>query len=140
MEGTVASLLEEDGCVTGVQYRDKETGDIKVRSRDSEVLFLFVFGSCHLTENLLNSQEIHAALTVVADGCFSKFRRSLVSGKARVSSHFVGCLMKVGRAPPPIWNQLVLVFVCQIPKHWFQLLRCNVSDQTAGSLLRKSLV
>ncbi|XP_043973071.1 squalene monooxygenase [Gambusia affinis] len=67
IEGTVSSLLEEDGCVTGVQYKDKETGDIK---------------------------EIHAGLTVVADGCFSKFRKSLVSGKARISSHFVGCLMK----------------------------------------------
>lgn len=67
IEGTVTSLQEEDGCVTGVQYKDKETGDIK---------------------------EIHAALTVVADGCFSKFRKSLGSGKARVSSHFVGCLMK----------------------------------------------
>ncbi|XP_040900643.1 squalene monooxygenase [Toxotes jaculatrix] len=67
VEGTVTSLQEEDGCVTGVQYKDKETGDIK---------------------------EIHAALTVVADGCFSKFRKSLVSGKAHISSHFVGCLMK----------------------------------------------
>ncbi|XP_037641852.1 squalene monooxygenase [Sebastes umbrosus] len=66
VEGTVTSLQEEEGCVTGVQYRDKETGDIK---------------------------EIHAALTVVADGCFSKFRKSLVSGKAHTSSHFVGCLM-----------------------------------------------
>ncbi|KAM7420222.1 hypothetical protein PAMA_014764 [Pampus argenteus] len=67
IEGTVTSLEEEGGCVTGVQYKDKETGDIK---------------------------EIHAALTVVADGCFSKFRKSLVSGKAHTSSHFVGCLMK----------------------------------------------
>uniref|UniRef100_A0A668A693 Squalene monooxygenase n=1 Tax=Myripristis murdjan TaxID=586833 RepID=A0A668A693_9TELE len=67
VEGTVTSLEEEDGCVTGVQYKERETGDIK---------------------------EIHAALTVVADGCFSKFRKSLVSGKAHISSHFVGCLMK----------------------------------------------
>ncbi|XP_020490685.1 squalene monooxygenase [Labrus bergylta] len=67
IEGTVTRLQEEDGCVTGLQYKDKETGEIK---------------------------EIYAALTVVADGCFSKFRRSLVSGKAHISSHFVGCLMK----------------------------------------------
>ncbi|KAM3872805.1 squalene monooxygenase [Diretmus argenteus] len=67
VEGTVTSLEEEDGCVTGVQYKDKETGDIKT---------------------------VHAALTVVADGCFSKFRKSLVSGKAHTSSHFVGCLMQ----------------------------------------------
>ncbi|XP_030604712.1 squalene monooxygenase [Archocentrus centrarchus] len=67
IEGTVTSLQEEDGCVTGVQYKDKETGDIK---------------------------EVHAPLTVVADGCFSKFRKSLVCRKARTCSHFVGCLMK----------------------------------------------
>ncbi|XP_056262011.1 squalene monooxygenase isoform X1 [Pseudoliparis swirei] len=67
IEGNVTSLLEEDGCITGVQYKDKETGDLK---------------------------EIYAPLTVVADGCFSKFRKNLVSGKAHTSSHFVGCLMK----------------------------------------------
>ncbi|KAM9806218.1 squalene monooxygenase [Syngnathus typhle] len=67
IEGTVTSLETEDGCVTGIQYKDKHTGDVK---------------------------EVHAALTVVADGCFSKFRKSLVSGKAHTSSHFVGCLMK----------------------------------------------
>ncbi|XP_068610833.1 squalene monooxygenase [Brachionichthys hirsutus] len=67
IEGTVTSLQEENGCVTGIQYKDKETGDVK---------------------------EIHAALTVVADGCFSKFRKGLVPGRAHTSSHFVGCLMK----------------------------------------------
>ncbi|KAM6967773.1 squalene monooxygenase [Aplochiton taeniatus] len=67
VEGTVTYLPEEEGCVTGVQYKDKETGDVK---------------------------EIHAGLTVVADGCFSKFRKSLGSEKAHTSSHFVGCIMK----------------------------------------------
>lgn len=32
IEGTVLQLLEEDDAVIGVQYKDKETGDIKVRS------------------------------------------------------------------------------------------------------------
>ncbi|TRY95550.1 hypothetical protein DNTS_021476 [Danionella cerebrum] len=67
VEGTVTSLQEEDGCVTGIQYREKDSGMIK---------------------------EIFAPLTVVADGCFSKFRKNLVSGKVCVSSHFVGCIMK----------------------------------------------
>ncbi|KAM9797900.1 squalene monooxygenase [Neosynchiropus ocellatus] len=67
VEGTVTRMEEEDGSVTGVQYRDKATGEVKL---------------------------LHAPLTVVADGCFSKFRKSLVSGKAHISSHFVGCLMK----------------------------------------------
>ncbi|KAF5904252.1 squalene monooxygenase, partial [Clarias magur] len=67
VEGTVTSLQEEDNCVMGIEYREKDTGKIKV---------------------------IHAPLTVVADGCFSKFRKGLTSGKVKVSSHFVGCLMK----------------------------------------------
>lgn len=31
IEGTVLQLLEEDDCIVGVQYKDKETGDTKVR-------------------------------------------------------------------------------------------------------------
>lgn len=46
IEGTVLQLLEEDDAVMGVQYKDKETGDIKVRcSRCSLFLrdFYFLF-------------------------------------------------------------------------------------------------
>ncbi|XP_005082807.1 squalene monooxygenase [Mesocricetus auratus] len=67
IEGVVLQLLEEDDAVTGVQYKDKETGDTK---------------------------ELHAPLTVVADGLFSKFRKNLICSKVSVSSHFVGFLMK----------------------------------------------
>ncbi|XP_054446453.1 squalene monooxygenase [Pteronotus mesoamericanus] len=67
IEGIVLQLLEEDDTVVGVQYREKETGDIK---------------------------ELHAPLTVVADGLFSKFRKNLISNKVSVTSHFVGCLME----------------------------------------------
>ncbi|KAM4633218.1 LOW QUALITY PROTEIN: squalene monooxygenase [Polymixia lowei] len=87
VEGTVTSLEEENGCVTGVQYKEKETGDIK---------------------------EIHAALTVVADGCFSKFRKSLVSGKAHTSSHFVGCLMKDSPQFKANHAELVLANPCPV--------------------------
>ncbi|XP_008843680.1 squalene monooxygenase isoform X2 [Nannospalax galili] len=68
IEGVVLQLLEEDDAVMGVQYKDKETGDIK---------------------------ELHAPLTIVADGLFSKFRKNLISSKVSVSSHFVGFLMKI---------------------------------------------
>ncbi|XP_064010346.1 squalene monooxygenase [Pogoniulus pusillus] len=67
IEGTVLQLLEEDDCIVGVQYKDKETGETK---------------------------ELHAPLTVVADGLFSKFRKTLISNKVTVSSHFVGCILK----------------------------------------------
>ncbi|KAG8536695.1 hypothetical protein GDO81_025836, partial [Engystomops pustulosus] len=67
MEGTVLQLIEENDAVVGVQYRDKETGDVK---------------------------DVRAPLTVVADGVFSKFRKDLISGQVKVSSHFVGCILK----------------------------------------------
>ncbi|XP_035254423.1 squalene monooxygenase [Anguilla anguilla] len=81
IEGTVTSLEEEDGCVIGIQYRDKESGDTK---------------------------EIWAPLTIVADGCFSKFRKTLVSGKVKTSSHFVGCIMRDSPQFKPNHAELVL--------------------------------
>ncbi|KAM7124017.1 squalene monooxygenase [Ciconia boyciana] len=81
IEGTVLQLLEEDDCVVGVQYKDKQTGDTK---------------------------QLHAPLTVVADGLFSKFRKNLVSNKVTVSSHFVGCILKDAPQFKPNYAELVL--------------------------------
>jgi squalene monooxygenase len=36
---------------------------------------------------------INADLTIVADGCFSKFRKDLSSSVVTVSSHFVGMVL-----------------------------------------------
>ncbi|KAL1767765.1 squalene monooxygenase [Sigmodon hispidus] len=82
IEGVVLQLLEEDDTVIGVQYKDKETGDTK---------------------------ELHAPLTVVADGLFSKFRKNLISNKVSVSSHFVGFLMKNAPQFKANFAELVLV-------------------------------
>ncbi|KAL4616987.1 squalene monooxygenase [Arapaima gigas] len=79
IEGTVTNLVEHDGGITGIEYRVKETGE-----------------------------EIYAPLTVVADGCFSKFRKSLVSDKVKISSHFVGCIMKDSPQFKPHHAELVL--------------------------------
>lgn len=92
IEGVVLQLLEEDDAVVGVQYRDKETGDIK---------------------------ELHAPLTVVADGLFSKFRKNLISNKVSVSSHFVGFLMK--DAPQFKANHAELVLVNPSPVLIYQI-------------------
>ncbi|KAI6075342.1 Squalene monooxygenase [Aix galericulata] len=81
IEGTVLQLLEEDDCIVGVQYKDKETGDTK---------------------------ELHAPLTVVADGLFSKFRKNLVSNNVTVSSHFVGCILKDASQFKANYAELVL--------------------------------
>uniref|UniRef100_A0A673ULX9 Squalene monooxygenase n=1 Tax=Suricata suricatta TaxID=37032 RepID=A0A673ULX9_SURSU len=92
IEGIVLQLLEEDDAVMGVQYRDKETGDIK---------------------------ELRAPLTVVADGLFSKFRKNLISNKVSVSSHFVGFLMK--HAPQFTANHAELVLANPSPVLIYQI-------------------
>lgn len=57
-QGTVTSLIEENGTVNGVQYKTKD------------------------------GQEItsHAPLTIVCDGCFSNLRRSLCDPKVNIMS------------------------------------------------------
>ncbi|KAM6171243.1 squalene monooxygenase [Erethizon dorsatum] len=82
IEGVVLQLLEEEDAVVGVKYKDRETGDTK---------------------------ELHAPLTVVADGIFSKFRKNLISTEASVSSHFVGFLMKNAPQFEPNYAELLLL-------------------------------
>jgi len=57
-QGTVTSLLEEDGTVRGIQYKTKDGQEHKA----------------------------YAPLTIVCDGCFSNLRRSLCNPKVRLSS------------------------------------------------------
>ena len=33
-------------------------------------------------------------MTIVSDGCFSKFRKALVTNQVKTSSHFIGLIMK----------------------------------------------
>ncbi|XP_071510878.1 squalene monooxygenase-like [Diadema antillarum] len=66
IEGTATKVLEENDRVVGVSYKLKGTQDVK---------------------------EIRASLTIIADGCFSKFRKQLTTAAPQVSSHFVGTLM-----------------------------------------------
>lgn len=70
-EGTVTSLLEEEGTIVGVQYKGKS----------GEVL------------------KAYAPLTIVCDGCFSNLRRSLCSPKVDVPSCFVGLVLENCQLP-----------------------------------------
>ncbi|XP_013404628.1 squalene monooxygenase [Lingula anatina] len=81
LEGTANKLVETDGVVTGVMYREKDSEEIKT---------------------------IHAPLTVVADGCFSRFRKNLVKEKVTVKSHFVGTIMTDCPQKMPNHAELVL--------------------------------
>nr|BBK15472.1 squalene epoxidase [Polygala tenuifolia] len=70
-EGTVTSLLEENGIVNGVHYRTKDGHEHKV----------------------------YAPLTIVCDGCFSNLRRALCHPKVEVPSHFVGLVLENCQLP-----------------------------------------
>ncbi|GAU45323.1 hypothetical protein TSUD_84390 [Trifolium subterraneum] len=65
-QGTVTSLLEENGTIKGVNYKTKS-------------------GEVFATK---------APLTIVCDGCFSNLRRSLCDPKVEVPSHFVGLVLE----------------------------------------------
>ncbi|CAJ2678267.1 unnamed protein product [Trifolium pratense] len=65
-QGTVTSLLEENGTIKGVNYKTK-SGEVFTAK---------------------------APLTVVCDGCFSNLRRSLCDPKVEVPSHFVGLVLE----------------------------------------------
>lgn len=70
-QGTVTSLLEEDGTVKGVQYKTKDGQELKA----------------------------YAPLTIVCDGCFSNLRRSLCNPKVDVPSCFVGLILENCQLP-----------------------------------------
>ncbi|KAK2981224.1 hypothetical protein RJ640_030613 [Escallonia rubra] len=65
-QGTVSSLLEENGIVKGVQYKTKAGEELKA----------------------------YAPLTIVCDGCFSNLRRSLCKPEVEVPSCFVGLVLE----------------------------------------------
>ncbi|XP_022941147.1 squalene monooxygenase-like [Cucurbita moschata] len=65
-QGTVTSLLEENGIIKGVQYKNKSGQETTA----------------------------YAPLTIVCDGCFSNLRRSLCNPKVDVPSCFVGLVLE----------------------------------------------
>ncbi|KAJ9170526.1 hypothetical protein P3X46_018627 [Hevea brasiliensis] len=71
VQGTVTSLLEENGTIKGVQYKTKDGQELRV----------------------------YAPLTVVCDGCFSNLRRSLCNPKVDVPSSFVGLVLENCQLP-----------------------------------------
>lgn len=72
LEGNVTELLEVENRVNGVKFVDKQTEEEKT---------------------------VHAALTVVCDGMFSAFRQQLSENEKRVSSFFLGLVLKNCQLP-----------------------------------------
>ncbi|KAK8561166.1 hypothetical protein V6N12_048240 [Hibiscus sabdariffa] len=79
-QGTVTSLLEENGTVKGVHYKD--------------------------TSGRL--QTAYAPLTVVCNGCFSNLRRALCDPKIEVPSYCVGFVLTNCKLPHENYGGLVI--------------------------------
>ncbi|XP_009784486.1 squalene epoxidase 3 [Nicotiana tabacum] len=81
-QGTVTSLIEENGSVKGIQYKTKAGQELKA----------------------------HAPLTVVCDGCFSNLRRSLCNPKVDIPSCFVGLVLELenNQLPYPNHGHVIL--------------------------------
>ena len=69
VEGSVTSLIEEDGVVVGAAYQRKVNG-----------------GEVEVAQH-------RAAMTIVADGCLSAFRRQLLSSQQQKLSSFLGLIL-----------------------------------------------
>ncbi|RZC62711.1 hypothetical protein C5167_024472 [Papaver somniferum] len=79
-QGTVTSLLEENGTIKGVLYKTKSGEEINA----------------------------YAPLTIVCDGCFSNLRRSLCSPKVEVPSCFVGLILENCKLPHQNHGHVIL--------------------------------
>ncbi|KNC74928.1 hypothetical protein SARC_12535, partial [Sphaeroforma arctica JP610] len=91
IEGTVTSLNEdENGCVTGVTYKTKtEEGEVEKKT-------------------------ISAPLTVVADGCFSKFRKQLSKTTPSVPSRFYSLELQDVVMEPMNYAIVALINPCPV--------------------------
>ncbi|URE23763.1 Squalene monooxygenase [Musa troglodytarum] len=79
-QGTVTSLIKEDGIVKGVVYKTKSGEESKA----------------------------FAPLTIVCDGCFSNLRHTLCSSEVDVLSYFVGLLLENCQLPFPNHGHIIL--------------------------------
>lgn len=88
--GTVSDLIEDKNkVITGIQYREKQTRDIK---------------------------SVSAKLTIMSDGFFSSFRKDLSNNKKTVTSFFIGLVLKDCLLPYPSHGHVFLSaptpFIC----------------------------
>ncbi|CAK7336991.1 unnamed protein product [Dovyalis caffra] len=79
-QGTVTSLIEENGKIKGVQYKTKIGTELTA----------------------------YAPLTIVCDGCFSNLRRSLCNPKVDIPSCFVGLVLENCNLPYANHGHVVL--------------------------------
>ncbi|KAK9166061.1 hypothetical protein Scep_001252 [Stephania cephalantha] len=79
-QGSVTSLLDDNGTIKGVVYKTKTGEELKA----------------------------YAPLTIVCDGCFSNLRRSLCKPQVEVPSCFVGLVLENCNLPFPNHGHVIL--------------------------------
>ncbi|KAL7417987.1 SE-domain-containing protein [Mrakia frigida] len=115
VEGTVKSLITDpvSGKISGIQTSLRSSPSINLAS----------YPSLTPTEDT----SLYAPLTIIADGCFSKFR-SPVSPAVTVRSHFVGLVIIDAPLPAPRHGTVILssgkapVLLYQIGTHETRML------------------
>ena len=78
-------MLNQYSAALYLENIDVLLADIKKQSRALPL--------CDLSTISPSLQTLSAALVVVADGCFSRFRKKFIKRSVQVSSHFVGLMM-----------------------------------------------
>ncbi|EAL60604.1 squalene monooxygenase [Dictyostelium discoideum AX4] len=112
VEGTVNSLIEEDGIIKGVTYIESKKKDNsnenKENSDDSNNNTATTNNNNNNNKDLI--KEVRAPLTVVCDGCFSNLRKSLVpENQPLLTSTFVGLVIKGVQLPFQCHGHVFLV-------------------------------
>jgi hypothetical protein len=106
VEGTVTKLIKEmrhgQETVVGVEYKAKDGLKVRLFALFAPGLMMAVKTTTTMMSLTMtcwcrgrNEQQVRSALTVVCDGCFSRFRDQLEEATPRNVSKFVGVLMNV---------------------------------------------
>lgn len=123
VEGTVTKLIKEmrhgQETVVGVEYKAKDGLKVRLfrpllswtvmtttKTKTTMMMMMPLTMMCWCYGR--NEQQVRSALTVVCDGCFSRFRDQLEEATPRNVSKFVGILMNV---PFPFITVVVVTFI-----------------------------
>ncbi|KAF9976020.1 Squalene epoxidase [Actinomortierella ambigua] len=112
VEATVNDVVKDDDGirVLGVQCTLKKDGSAGAPSDEAAAMAESVPSSPPTVIASTKAKQVtyYAPLTVIADGCFSKFRKQFIQKPVEVTSHFVGFVMKNVQLPFPHHGHVLL--------------------------------
>ncbi|KAJ3226300.1 Squalene epoxidase [Clydaea vesicula] len=102
LEATVTQLIEDTKFVNrviGVKYKKKKLTSFKTDSK---------LDLSNFDNETIEEESIIAPFVVIADGCFSKFRKQLINKSVEIKSHFVGFILKKCDLPNKNYGHVIL--------------------------------